>query len=80
MAPALMPGDDVLVEPCDGYSDIGLYAISFDTGTRIRRVSKDPRTGLLSVAADNPAWPSFRAIEPGRLPIVGKVMMLGRRI
>ncbi len=80
MAPSLRKGDEVLVARCCDTFAAGVYALQFDCGIRVRRISRDPRTGLLSIAADNPAWPSFRRIDPTRLTIIGRVGWLGRML
>lgn len=80
MMPTLRLGDEVLVQTCSDALSTGLYALQFDSGIRVRRISKSPDTGLLSVAADNPAWPSFHRIDPARLTIIGRVSWMGRTL
>lgn len=81
MEPALRNGDQILVdhERRQPARD-GIYVISIENILQVKRVSMHPRTKLLTVAADNPAYPTYSDLKPKDLNIVGQVVWIGRAL
>ncbi|WP_448586699.1 S24 family peptidase [Thermaurantiacus sp.] len=81
MAPALLGGDQLLVDTDDRERlRDGLYVLRLNEALAARRLSVHPVTRRLSLLADNPAYPSFSDCEPQALDIVGRVVWIGRRL
>lgn len=51
-----------------------------DDTLNVKRPSQDPRTRLLTVKGDNPAYPVYDSDRDDDLQISGKVIWLGRKI
>lgn len=82
MEPTLRSGDQVLVDTLQRApnSRDGIYALRRDGGLQVKRLSVGFRTGLLTVASDNPLYGDEPNVELRSLEIVGRVIWLGRRI
>ena len=47
---------------------------------RVKRLTMNPTTKLLTVKSDNPEYETYRDIRPDDLIIVGRVVWIGRRL
>lgn len=79
MEPALRNGDQLLIdhERRQPARD-GIYVISLEGILQVKRVSMHPKTKVLTVSADNPAYPTYSDLKPKDLNIVGQVVWIGR--
>ena len=82
MEPALRSGDHVLVDTTETRPrrKDGLYVLRADDGLQVKRVSAHPVTGILTIASDNPAYPTYPDIKPNAIQVLGRVIWLGRRV
>ena len=81
MLPALAPGDQLLVDRRDGGDRLrdGLYALRLDGALLVKRLAINPATRMVTILSDNAAYPSWEALDPALLDIVGRVVWTGRR-
>jgi len=80
MLPTLANGDDIMVDRNDGAQRLrdGIYVIRIDDALLVKRLARGP--GSVSVISDNPAFPSWDAVPPADLDIIGRVVWTGRRL
>lgn len=81
MEPALKDGDTVLVDR--GVRMIGrdaIYIVRLGDDIQCKRCSRHPTTGILTIASDNPRYPTYTDIRPDspELEIIGRVIWTGR--
>ncbi len=82
MAPVLGDGDDILVDTSDAADRLrdGIYVLRYDDALNVKRLSRAPDTGRLSVRSDNPAYPAWPDCDPAQVQIIGRVVWVGRRV
>ena len=82
MAPTLGDGDDILVDRGDGPEQLrdGVYVLRMDGALVVKRLALNPSARSLSIASDNPAYPSRPDCDPAAVEIVGRVVWTGRRV
>ena len=82
MAPTLGDGDDILVDRGDGAERLrdGIYVLRMDDALVVKRLALHPAGRSLTVASDNPAYPSWPDCEPAAVEIVGRVVWTGRKV
>ncbi len=82
MLPTLANGDDIMVDRHDGVQRLrdGIYVIRIDDALMVKRLARVPGGNSVSVISDNPAFPSWDAIAPADLDIIGRVVWTGRRL
>lgn len=82
MAPTLMDGDDILVDRVDGGARLrdGIYVLQRDDTLLVKRLALSPATGRLTIASDNPAYPTWTDCSPDEVRVVGRVVWSGRRL
>ena len=82
MAPTLSDGDDIMVDGSDGAERLrdGIYVLRMDDVLMVKRIARTPRRDRFSVRSDNPLYPSWDAVDPAAVAIVGRVVWAGRRI
>lgn len=81
MHPALYDGDHALVDM--GQTNItrdALYVLDYGRELQVKRLSIHPTTRAVTVASDNPAFPTYADLNSEELYIVGRVVWLGRRV
>lgn len=79
MAPTLVAGDRILIDRADNRAPRdGIYVIGSDGGMLVKRLSVHPVTGRVAILADNPAYPDFADCDPAAIPLVGRVVWVGR--
>lgn len=81
MAPTLMDGDDILVDRSEAGRPIrdGIYVLRRDETLSVKRLGLNPANGLLSIASDNPAHPTWHDCDPTSVDVIGRVVWAGRR-
>lgn len=82
MAPTLIDGDDILVDRVDGSTRLrdGIYVLQREDALLVKRLALSPATGKLTIASDNPAYPSWADCAVSDVRIVGRVVWTGRRL
>ena len=82
MVPTLGDGDDIIVDRGDAAAGLrdGIYVLRLDDALNVKRLARNPVTGLLTIRSDNPAYPSFGDCDPARIEIIGRVVWVGRRV
>lgn len=82
MEPTLSAGDEVLVDtsvsalrPRDG-----IYVLRSDESLMVKRVAITPGSRLITITSDNPAYPTWRDVDPADINVVGRVIWLGRSV
>lgn len=81
MDPTLGDGDDILVDQADAAGRLrdGIYVLRYDDALNVKRVALNPAGGV-TVASDNPAYPSWPDCDLSRMTIIGRVVWVGRRV
>lgn len=82
MEPTLSDGDDVLVDASDHGSRLrdGVYVIRSDETLVVKRIALRPGGKLITIASDNPAYPSWSDVERESVEIIGRVIWFGRAL
>jgi Peptidase S24-like len=81
MSPTLGDGDDILVDTKDASDRLrdGIYVLRMDDTLLVKRIAIGPAKQL-SVLSDNPAYPSWAAIDPTMINVIGRVIWTGRKV
>jgi hypothetical protein len=81
MDPTLGDGDDILVDRADASARLrdGIYVLRYDDALNVKRIAMNPAGGV-TVASDNPAYPSWPDCDLSRMTIIGRVVWVGRRV
>lgn len=81
MSPTLEDGDDILVDGGDGADRLrdGIYVLRMDDALLVKRLQRNPIDRRITIASDNPSYPSLPDCDPARIHIVGRVIWGGRR-
>lgn len=82
MFPALADGDDILVDRSDGAARLreGIYVLRMDNTLIVKRLSMNPVTKRITIASDNPSYPTWPDCELADIDVIGRVVWSGRRI
>ncbi|ALH79033.1 peptidase S24 [Sphingopyxis macrogoltabida] len=82
MAPTLNDGDDILVDGGDAAGRLrdGIYVLRMDDVLMVKRVSRAPGQGRISVISDNPHYRSWDDLPMAAVQLVGRVVWTGRRV
>ncbi|WP_447760323.1 S24 family peptidase [Sphingopyxis panaciterrae] len=82
MAPTLNDGDDILVDGGDAAGRLrdGIYVLRMDDVLMVKRVSRAPGQGRISVISDNPHYRSWDDLPMATVQLVGRVVWTGRRV
>lgn len=80
MAPTLGNGDDVLVNTGDRRIRDGVYVLRRDDDLIVKRLGVSPASGSLTVASDNPAYPTWTDVPPETIVVIGRVVWAGRAV
>lgn len=82
MMPTLADGDEIMVDTGDRAERLrdGIYVIRIDDAIKVKRLSRAPGRGRVSVVSDNPAYPRFDDVALSDVGIVGRVVWTGRRL
>lgn len=81
MAPTLNDGDDILVDGSVSKHRVrdGIYVMRRDSELVVKRLSTNPADGSLTIASDNPAYPTWSGCAPASVDIIGRVLWAGRK-
>ena len=82
MEPTLSAGDEVLVDASDIGRRLrdGIYVIRNDDDIIVKRIAVTPGSRMITIASDNPAYPTWSNVDPAKVYFVGRVIWLGRSI
>lgn len=81
MTPTLADGDDILVSATQGEAlPDGIYVIERDDALIVKRLSRNPSSGLFTISSDNPAHPSWSECRPDSMRIIGRVVWAMRKV
>ena len=77
----LHDGDQVLIDRSRHLpTRDGLYAIRWSDDLLIKRVTVDPRNGLLAISSDNSRYQTYREVNPNEIETIGRIMWIGRQV
>lgn len=81
MAPTLLPGDQLLVDPGDGAGALrdGLYLCGHGGARIVKRLCVHPSRRHLTMLSDNAAYPPWPEVPLAEVEIVGRIVWAGRR-
>lgn len=81
MAPTLMPGDQLLIDPGDDAARLrdGLYLLRAGAALVVKRLAVDPTRRKVTILSDNPAYPGWPEREADALSLAGRIVWAGRR-
>jgi phage repressor protein C with HTH and peptisase S24 domain len=82
MEPTLSEGDEVLVDASDHASRLrdGIYVLRADDALVVKRVAIRPGGTQITIASDNPAYPTWRDMDRSEVHVVGRVIWFGRAL
>ncbi|WP_299310349.1 S24 family peptidase [uncultured Croceicoccus sp.] len=82
MEPTLSDGDEVLVDASDHASRLrdGIYVLRADDALVVKRVAIKPGGKQITIASDNPAYPTWSDMNRSEVHVVGRVIWFGRAL
>ena len=82
MEPTLSDGDEVLVDASDHASRLrdGIYVLRADDALVVKRVAIRPGGKQITIASDNPAYPTWNDMDRSEVHVVGRVIWFGRAL
>ena len=82
MEPTLSDGDEVLVDASDHASRLrdGIYVLRSDDTLVVKRVALKPGGKKITIASDNPAYPTWNDMDRTEVHVVGRVIWFGRAL
>lgn len=82
MEPTLSAGDEVLVDASEQALRLrdGIFVLRADDSLMVKRVAITPGSRRITIASDNPAYPTWSDIDPAEIHIVGRVIWFGRSL
>ena len=82
MEPTLSDGDEVLVDASDHASRLrdGIYVLRADDALVVKRIAIKPGGRQITIASDNPAYPTWNDMDRTEVHIVGRVIWFGRSL
>lgn len=82
MEPTLSDGDEVLVDASDHASRLrdGIYVLRADDSLVVKRVAIKPGGKQITIASDNPAYPTWNDMDRSEVHVVGRVIWFGRAL
>lgn len=82
MEPTLSDGDEVLVDASDHASRLrdGIYVLRADDALVVKRVAIKPGGRQITIASDNPAYPTWNDMNRSEVHVVGRVIWFGRAL
>jgi len=82
MEPTLSDGDEVLVDASDHASRLrdGIYVLRSEDTLVVKRLALKPGGRQITIASDNPAYPSWNDVERSDVHVVGRVIWFGRAL
>ena len=82
MEPTLSDGDEVLVDASDHGARLrdGIYVLRTDDVLAVKRIAIKPGARQITVASDNPAYPTWNDMDRSEVHVVGRVIWFGRAL
>ena len=82
MEPTLSDGDEVLVDASDQGSKLrdGIYVLRADEALVVKRIAIKPGGKQITIASDNPAYPTWHDMDRADVHVVGRVIWFGRAL
>ena len=82
MVPTLGDGDEILVDRGDAGGRLrdGVYVLRMEGALMVKRLALNPAARRITVASDNPAYPSWPDCDPADVDVVGRVVWMGRKL
>lgn len=82
MFPALADGDDILVDCGDAAARLrdGIYVLRRDESLLVKRLAINPSGETVTIASDNPAYPTWQDSSLDSIVVVGRVIWAARRL
>lgn len=81
MEPTLENGDQILIDRSVRHlGRDGLYVLSADHETQVKRLSRDPRNRTVTIRSDNPKAESWMGVDEELVHVLGRVLWLGRKV
>ena len=82
MEPTLSDGDEVLVDASDHGSRLrdGIYVLRADDALVVKRIAIKPGGKQITIASDNPAYPTWHDTDRSEIHVVGRVIWFGRAL
>lgn len=82
MEPTLSDGDEVLVDASDHGSRLrdGIYVVRSDDALVVKRVAIKPGGKQITIASDNPAYPTWNEVDRSSVHIIGRVIWFCRAL
>lgn len=82
MEPTLSNGDEVLVDASDHASRLrdGIYVLRADDALVVKRIAIKPGGKQITIASDNPAYPTWSDMNRSDVHVVGRVIWFGRAL
>ncbi len=82
MEPTLSDGDEVLVDTSDNALRLrdGIYVLRADDALMVKRIALDPGGRKITIASDNPAYPTWNDMDRSEVHIIGRVIWFGRAL
>lgn len=82
MFPVLADGDDIMVDRSDAAARLreGIYVLRMDNALIVKRLSVNPMTKRVTIASDNPAYPTWPDCKPAGIDVIGRVVWAARKI
>lgn len=80
MLPTITDGDTLLVDRTKiNINYDGIFILRYDDVLRVKRLDKNPATGLYRVKSDNPVYDTFD-VRADHLDVIGRVIWIGRKV
>lgn len=82
MAPTLHDGDDLLVDQSEAGRRVrdGIFILRRDESLIVKRVAIGLSARTITIASDNPAYPTWTECPLAEVAVVGRVVWVGHRI
>ena len=82
MEPTLSAGDEVLVDASEQALRLrdGIYVLRTDDTLMVKRIAITPGSRRITIASDNPAYPTWSDMDPAQIHFVGLVIWFGRAL
>ena len=82
MEPTLSDGDEVLVDASDHGSRLrdGIYVLRSDDSLVVKRIAIKPGGRQITIASDNPAYPTWHDMDRSEVHVVCRVIWFGRAL
>lgn len=82
MEPTLHHGDEGLIDSSDNHNRLrdGIYVLRADDTLMVKRIALQPGSRRITIASDNPAYPTWKDMDRSKIHVVGRVIWFGRAV